>query len=528
MVEAINKELINCNNNEENIIQNRIKLISFSFPSKIIISGEHFVVYGSSLFSICHQKRKMEIEVFSVKNKAKDSDVRCNDSRFVIVSIDLSREKNDIDIDNKNEYISLNDPSDFDIIDQIDYSLLDNIMKKIIDIELNKDNEDNNNDIDNDKDILISSINNAFSVLVNKEVMGEYQNNIDLIKGSLLNLKEVKGMSSNKKSLLMVISYIFYLLDKVNYNHINTNIKIKSSHSLLRLFRSYISRNNFYSIIKSNIPQGNGLGSSAAYSSCISSVLIYLIKDMLTYEINNNNSKSNHNNKELFNLLTILNSEPSNSIITKLATLTSELFFHYKTTGGDIWSVYHKQALLFKSINDYTVYSITEEQNEIRNSNKNKAENNENSSNTIKSFFNKYNLFVIYTQMNRSASSLIKKVSKSITEEDIKNYNVVNNELIDLILHYNNKNNNNANNSNEYDIIKQKIGIIQRYLSENLGVSNEKLNSLISILTNEGFCGKITGAGGGGCIISIVESSEKERFKDICNKNNIEIEEVEI
>ena len=70
---------------------------------------------------------------------------------------------------------------------------------------------------------------------------------------------------------------------------------------------------------------------------------------------------------------------------------------------------------------------------------------------------------------------------------------------------------------NDNKKLGQKIIQNQKYL-ETIGVSNEKLRDMIQIGEKSSFGAKITGAGGGGCIIALVDESNLEytinEFKD--------------
>ena len=51
----------------------------------------------------------------------------------------------------------------------------------------------------------------------------------------------------------------------------------------------------------------------------------------------------------------------------------------------------------------------------------------------------------------------------------------------------------------------------QEYL-ETIGISNEKLRSMIELAQKSSFGAKITGAGGGGCIIALTDESNLEKM----------------
>lgn len=67
----------------------------------------------------------------------------------------------------------------------------------------------------------------------------------------------------------------------------------------------------------------------------------------------------------------------------------------------------------------------------------------------------------------------------------------------------------------------------QKYL-EQIGVSNQKLQDMIDISKKESFGGKITGAGGGGCIISLTDDTNVSKTMNAFQKNGYECFSVKI
>jgi mevalonate kinase len=61
----------------------------------------------------------------------------------------------------------------------------------------------------------------------------------------------------------------------------------------------------------------------------------------------------------------------------------------------------------------------------------------------------------------------------------------------------------------------------QEYL-ETIGISNEKLRSMIELAQKLSFGAKITGAGGGGCIIALIDESNLEKAVEQFKKKNYE------
>ncbi len=67
----------------------------------------------------------------------------------------------------------------------------------------------------------------------------------------------------------------------------------------------------------------------------------------------------------------------------------------------------------------------------------------------------------------------------------------------------------------------------QRYLEE-IGVSNEKLRTMIKIVEKNCYGAKLTGAGGGGCIIAICDDSNVEKTLQSLKKENHDCFKVKI
>ena len=67
----------------------------------------------------------------------------------------------------------------------------------------------------------------------------------------------------------------------------------------------------------------------------------------------------------------------------------------------------------------------------------------------------------------------------------------------------------------------------QKYLDE-IGISNETLRDMIEDANKTAFGSKITGAGDGGCIIALVDDSNRENTLKNFQKNNYECFSVQI
>ena len=124
---------------------------------------------------------------------------------------------------------------------------------------------------------------------------------------------------------------------------------------------------------------------------------------------------------------------------------------------------------------------------------------------------NLYNTFIIY---------IFKKNNYKEFNDSINNIENITNKIIKLIT----KEKSDENDCSEFfDLIKQN----QRLLKK-ISVSNNEIDRIINILEENGFVGKISGAGGGGFIISFVL---KEKFEDLIKlleKNDIKYMEVNI
>ena len=63
---------------------------------------------------------------------------------------------------------------------------------------------------------------------------------------------------------------------------------------------------------------------------------------------------------------------------------------------------------------------------------------------------------------------------------------------------------------------------------EKIGISNQKLQEMIKIAENSSFGAKITGAGGGGCIIALTDESNLEKSMYELKKNSLDCFSVKI
>ena len=63
---------------------------------------------------------------------------------------------------------------------------------------------------------------------------------------------------------------------------------------------------------------------------------------------------------------------------------------------------------------------------------------------------------------------------------------------------------------NDLEVLGKCMHDNQEFL-EMIGISNQKLRDMIKVAENTSFGAKITGAGGGGCIIALTDESNLER-----------------
>lgn len=94
----------------------------------------------------------------------------------------------------------------------------------------------------------------------------------------------------------------------------------------------------------------------------------------------------------------------------------------------------------------------------------------------------------VFLTLCKKESELVNQVKKALTEKDLK-------------------------------VLGESMKTNQEYL-ETIGVSNDKLRSMINIANKTSFGSKITGAGGGGCIIAVTdEANIEDTFKNLQNEN---------
>lgn len=302
----------------------------------------------------------------------------------------------------------------------------------------------------------------------------------------LINLSSIQiNLSISKEELIHHLKSNINTLNNTSNNFIN--LENKHKYHLIKIIKSiferikniieeekiiYFIENNYFLVsITSDIPVGFGLGSSAAYNVCIVNGLCLLINKLL--------------NNNIFNKKDIL-----------LLSNESEKIFHNGTPSGiDASCSLFGGVIIFNSIHNQNNVNIP-----------------------INNFFlQKIKFILINTKIQRNGGEFIKTVSNfkknnlKLFTELINEIGEVTNAITKLIM---------KDKSNESDYLKFFELIKQNQeLLKKICVSNDEIDKIINLLENNGYVGKISGAGGGGFIICFVL---KEKIKDIENllKNN--------
>ena len=302
----------------------------------------------------------------------------------------------------------------------------------------------------------------------------------------LINLSSIQiNLSISKEELIHNLTSNINTPNNTSNNFIN--LENKHKYHLIKIIKSiferikniikeekiiYFIENNYFLVsITSDIPVGFGLGSSAAYNVCIVNGLCLLINKLL--------------NNNIFNKKDIL-----------LLSNESEKIFHNGTPSGiDASCSLFGGVIIFNSIHNQNNVNIP-----------------------LNNFFlQKIKFILINTKIQRNGGEFIKTVSNfkknnlKLFTELINEIGEVTNAITKLIM---------KDKSNESDYLKFFELIKQNQeLLKKICVSNDEIDKIINLLENNGYVGKISGAGGGGFIICFVL---KEKIKDIENllKNN--------
>jgi len=124
-----------------------------------------------------------------------------------------------------------------------------------------------------------------------------------------------------------------------------------------------------------------------------------------------------------------------------------------------------------------------------------------------------FHLVIVNSKETHTTSKVVSKV-KRFKEENKQIFSTLCDNELKLIetVH-------NALKNNDLTVLGKCMSENQKYL-EQIGVSNEKLQSMIKVAKETCYGAKLTGAGGGGCIIAITDESNLEKTLDNLRKNN--------
>jgi len=126
-----------------------------------------------------------------------------------------------------------------------------------------------------------------------------------------------------------------------------------------------------------------------------------------------------------------------------------------------------------------------------------------------------FHLVIANSKIEHSTKDVVSKVNqfKEKNEERFSQMCKEESELVGNVLDF-------LENNNLKKIgtsIKKNQGFL-----ESIGVSNEKLREMIELANKSSFGAKITGAGGGGCIIALADETNVENILNKLQKNNYE------
>ena len=295
----------------------------------------------------------------------------------------------------------------------------------------------------------------------------------EIINNLTSNIKENNITSVNNNNL-----------ENLHKNHLIQIIimilnKIKNILELKKII-NFIENNYFLVSISSDIPVGFGLGSSAAYNVCIVNGLC-----LLTNKLLNNN---------IFNKKEIL-----------LLSNENEKIFHNGTPSGiDASCSLYAGVIIFNSIHNFKNIDI--------------PKNN--------FFSEKIKFILINTKIQRNGGEFIKNVS-NFKKNNPKLFNDLINEIGDVtnnIIKLITKDKSNEKDCSDFfELIK-----LNQQLLKKIFVSNDEINKIINLLEENGYVGKISGAGGGGFIICFVLKEKVNDIQKLLNDNKIEYINVNI
>ncbi|XP_075253822.1 uncharacterized protein LOC142345587 [Convolutriloba macropyga] len=208
--------------------------------------------------------------------------------------------------------------------------------------------------------------------------------------------------------------------------------------------------------VKSEVPLGAGLGSSAAVNTVIAGCILDKF-GMLTTE------KANLDKFEL-------------KLAEKLA-FASEHVVHGKPSGVDTFTSCHGNAIVFEN---FALRNLIE--------------------------LPLFDVLVIDTKEDRNTKLLVDRV-RTLKETNFDKFERILNDIdvcsrsiLELFVRLNSKNEVSRGDFRELsDLVKQNHVLLQEW-----GVSTEKLDKVVEVAEKHNCAGKLTGAGGGGCAIVIL------------------------
>ena len=318
------------------------------------------------------------------------------------------------------------------------------------------------------------SINKHTKITLSITKTNQNENNNIFISINLLDLNNNFSILKNELISLLTTK------EKITINNIKSHfisniIKVFSLINNINLLKYFINNHKISIKINSEIPLGFGLGSSASYNSCIIISFSHILLKYFNFKI------------EKTQIIQFSNE--------------GEKFFHNGIPSGiDVTTSIEGGIIYFKNINEYDFLC------------------NNNIDDVI---YNKMCIYLINSKIKRDGGNFIKKVNNFKLNNNKKFYNIINkiSQITEEIF--------NLSFSKNYNKFFNLININQTLLKELL-ISTEEIDKIIKILNEENFCGKITGAGGGGFILTLFEPEKEKNFIEIMKKNNFEYLKIKI
>lgn len=315
------------------------------------------------------------------------------------------------------------------------------------------------------------SINKHTKITLSITKTNQNENNNIFISINLLDLNN--NFSILKNELISSLS----TKEKITINNIKSHfisniIKVFSLINNINLLKYFINNHKISIKINSEIPLGFGLGSSASYNSCIIISFSHILLKYFNFKI------------EKTQIIQFSNE--------------GEKFFHNGIPSGiDVTTSIEGGIIYFKNINEYDFLCNDDV------------------------IYNKMCIYLINSKIKRDGGNFIKKVNNFKLNNNKKFYNIINkiSQITEEIF--------NLSFSKNYNKFFNLININQTLLKELL-ISTEEIDKIIKILNEENFCGKITGAGGGGFILTLFEPEKEKNFIEIMKKNNFEYLKIKI